>query len=57
MADQLIACAPHFLAPKGRLVIVANRFLNYELNMQPYFEHITRLAETNKFHVLMATNS
>ncbi len=54
MADQLIAEAPEFLSWNGKLVIVANRFLNYDLNMKKYFRHVKRIAETNKFHVIEA---
>lgn len=56
MADGLITAASHFLAPKGQMVIVANRFLNYDRSMQPYFKQVIRLVETNKFHLLMASN-
>jgi 16S rRNA (guanine1207-N2)-methyltransferase len=56
MADGIITCASHFLAPKGQMLIVANRFLNYDRSMQPYFKQVTRLVETNKFHLLMASN-
>jgi 16S rRNA (guanine1207-N2)-methyltransferase len=56
MAGELIARAPEFLAPKGRLIIVANRFLNYDRYMRSYFSRVIRIAETNKFHLLLGTN-
>lgn len=56
MADQLIIKASEYLAPKGRLVLVANRFLNYDKFMRGYFKHVSRIAETNKFHVIEAHN-
>lgn len=56
MADKLIAQAINFLTPKGRLVIVANRFLNYDKTMREHFNHVSRIAETNKFHVIEARN-
>jgi 16S rRNA (guanine1207-N2)-methyltransferase len=56
MADQLITSAPRYLAPSGRLVLVANRFLNYDKFMRDHFRHVSRIAETNKFHVIEAQN-
>jgi len=54
MPDALIAQALNFLAPGGRLVLVANRFLNYDKSMRDFFRHVTRIAQTNKFHVIEA---
>jgi 16S rRNA (guanine1207-N2)-methyltransferase len=54
MSGNLITQAPDFLAPGGRLVIVANRFLNYDKTMQEYFAQVERVAETGKFHVIEA---
>ena len=56
MADQLIATAPKFLSPQGRLVLVANRFLNYDKPMRDYFKSVNRIAETNKYHIIEASN-
>jgi 16S rRNA (guanine1207-N2)-methyltransferase len=56
MADELIIAAPKILAPSGRLMIVANRFLNYDRLMRDHFRKVNRIAETNKFHVIEATN-
>jgi 16S rRNA G1207 methylase RsmC len=54
MADALIAQAADLLAPDGRLLIVANHFLNYDRFMQKHFQQVKKLAETNKFHVIEA---
>jgi len=56
MADQLITRAPDFLEPDGRLLIVANRFLNYDKFMREHFKHVSRIAETSKYHVIEAHN-
>ena len=56
MADDLIRQAPSLLMDGGRLLIVANRFLNYDKPMREYFEQVNKLAETNKFHVIEAYN-
>ena len=57
MADQLIQTAPNFLASDGRLLIVANRFLNYDKLMRDHFTHVARIAENSKFHLIQACNS
>jgi 16S rRNA (guanine1207-N2)-methyltransferase len=54
MAGDLTVKALDFLAPGGRLVIVANRFLNYDKNMRESFGQVERVAETGKFHVIEA---
>ncbi len=56
MADQIITLAPDFLEPDGRLLIVANRFLNYDKFMREHFKHVSRITETSKFHVIEAHN-
>jgi 16S rRNA (guanine1207-N2)-methyltransferase len=56
MADQLIAQAPQYLTSNGRLLIVANRFLNYQKFMRAHFTHIVNVAETSKFQVIEAHN-
>ncbi len=56
MADSLIIQAPKWLKPNGRLIIVANRFLNYDKFMRLHFKHVLRIAETNRFHVIEAQN-
>ena len=57
MADRLINQAPGFLAPGGRLLLVANRFLNYHKFMHDHFERVSRIAETPKFHLIQAYNT
>jgi 16S rRNA (guanine1207-N2)-methyltransferase len=54
MADKLIADAPGFLTSSGRLLIVANRFLNYDKTMRDTFKRVKRIAETGKFHLIEA---
>jgi 16S rRNA (guanine1207-N2)-methyltransferase len=54
MGNQLIANASNYLTQNGRLVLVANRFLNYDKMMQVHFSKVERIAETNKFHVIEA---
>ncbi len=54
MAGELIATAPQFLSPGGRLVLVANRFLPYDKLMQKHFNFVHKLAETGKFHLIEA---
>lgn len=56
MADQLIKQAPSILSANGRLIIVANRFLNYDKFMSKHFNRVDRIAETKKFHVLVGAN-
>jgi len=56
MADKLISSAPKFLAREGRLLLVANRFLNYDKALQEHFTDVCRIAETKKFHVIEACN-
>lgn len=52
MADRLIAAAPELLTKRGRLVLVANRFLAYHKEMGRAFRRVTRLAETPSYHVI-----
>ena len=54
-AHALIDRAPHFLAPGGRLVLVANAFLPYDGRMRPLFKQVERLADTGRYQVLAAT--
>lgn len=54
MADALIAQARPLLAPNGRLLLVANRFLAYDKKMLQYYKNVTRLVDTPQFHVLEA---
>jgi len=56
MADDLITRAPEILVPNGRLLMVANRFLNYDRQLQKYFANVRRKVVNNKYHVLEAMN-
>ena len=56
MSESLISSAPDRLTKHGRLVIVANRFLNYDKTMQNKFAQVTTIAENSKFHIIEAHN-
>jgi 16S rRNA (guanine1207-N2)-methyltransferase len=56
MADQLIRQAPQHLTSRGHLLIVANRFLNYQKVMSTHFANVTPIATTSKFQVIAAYN-
>jgi 16S rRNA (guanine1207-N2)-methyltransferase len=47
--------APRVLKPGGKLVLVANRFLRYNLQLQSSFGNADILAQNNRFHVLSGT--
>ncbi len=55
VAHALIDRAPDFLAPGGKLVVVANRFIRYDQRMRARYKEVTCLAETGRYHVLAAT--
>lgn len=42
------------LESRGRLVIVANRFLRYDSVMREVFGAVTTIAQTSRYHLLMA---
>jgi len=42
------------LEPDGQLLLVANKFIRYDLEMAPLFRHIERLAENNRYQLLSA---
>ena len=54
MAAEIIARAPEFLASRGRLVLVANRFLPYDRLMRKHFPRVHKLTETTRYHVIEA---
>lgn len=54
MADQIITKLPSLLKPGGRLLLVANRFLNYDSSLRLISKQVTKLAEDNYFHVIEA---
>ena len=56
MAYNIITQASNILATDGALIIVANRFLNYDRLMKGYFRFVTRLTETSQYHIIQAKN-
>ena len=54
VAEALIDEAYGVLEPRGRLVLVASRFLPYEQAMAARFEAVETLAETPQYRVLAA---
>lgn len=50
---QMIAQAPDYLKPGGRLVIVANAFLPYETFMQQHLVEVHALAQNSRYKVLV----
>lgn len=51
-AQAFISQAYHLLEPQGHLIVVANRFIRYEREMQAIFGNARILAATGKFHLL-----
>lgn len=54
MAEAFIQQSREALAPGGRLVLVANRFIRYERLLAAHFSQVQMLAETRSYHVLAA---
>ena len=54
MVQALIAESYDMLAPRGRLVLVANRFLPYDRSMERVFGLVETLAQNARYHVLSA---
>ncbi len=52
MADHIISRSPTLLKPGGRLLIVANRFLNYDKSLQSVFDQVVKLEENSHYHVI-----
>jgi 16S rRNA (guanine1207-N2)-methyltransferase len=55
-ALAFIAGARALLAPRGRLIVVANAFIRYERAMQELYGQVETLAENRRYHVLQATD-
>jgi 16S rRNA (guanine1207-N2)-methyltransferase len=55
VTHAFIEQAPRVLKPGGKLVLVANRFLRYNLQLQSSFGNVDFLAQNNRFHVLSST--
>lgn len=53
-AGAFIAGARELLAPRGRLVLVANAFIRYERAMQETFGSVETIAENDRYHVLQS---
>ncbi len=51
LAEGLVQEAARVLAPRGRLIIVANRFLRYEQVMSAVLANVRCLANDNRYHV------
>jgi len=51
LAETLVSEAAGLLAPGGRVVIVANRFLRYERALEAYLDQVRSLARDNRYHV------
>ena len=52
MADQIIRESTSLLKSGGRVLLVANRFLNYDKSMQPHFKSVSTIAKNNHYHVI-----
>ncbi|MEM7538005.1 MAG: methyltransferase [Chloroflexota bacterium] len=52
MPDAMIQQAPSVLASQGRLLLVANRFLNYDKQMRKVFSSVEIVASTRSYHVI-----
>lgn len=52
MAHAFITQARAHLAPGGRLVLVANRFLPYERELKPHFARVASFAESGSYKLL-----
>jgi 16S rRNA (guanine1207-N2)-methyltransferase len=54
IAQQFIASAPRALAPGGRFLLVANRFLAYERDLREAFGDVREVAGDGRYKVLLA---
>lgn len=57
VARGFITDTYNLLAPGGRLVLVANRFLPYQAAMRAHYGHVETLAVARGYHVLSALKS
>jgi len=57
VAEAFIHQAYEALKPRGRLVVVANRFLPYDRLMDRVFGSVVTLARTGRYHVLRSNKS
>ena len=54
IAERFIREAAQVLRPRGRLYIVANRFLKYEPTLQAHFKEVKEVGGNTRFKVLRA---
>jgi 16S rRNA (guanine1207-N2)-methyltransferase len=54
VTQAFIQQAWQVLEPGGQLLLVANKFIRYDLEMTPLFKHVERMAETNRYQLLSA---
>ena len=52
MADQIIHESTSLLKSNGRVLIVANRFLNYDKSMHSCFKSVSTIVKNNHYHVI-----
>jgi len=55
IAERFIHEAASILRPRGRLYLVANRFLKYEPTLQAHFKTVAEVGGNTRFKVLRAT--
>lgn len=55
VAQSFIEGARSVLAPGGKFVLVANRFIRYDRTLRRLFTRVESLAETSRYHVLQAS--
>lgn len=54
VAHALIRLAGRVLAPDGKLVLVANRFIRYDQHLRAHFRQVGKLGESSRYQVLEA---
>ena len=54
ITESFIRGAPRHLARSGRLVLVANAFIDYFKHLRPSFRSVTTLAENSRYRVIQA---
>ena len=55
MAHAFIEQARSVLTPRGRFVLVANKFIRYDAFARNRFRHVDHIAENGRYQVLVAT--
>ena len=54
MARALIENTKYILAPGGKILLVANKFLRYDQNMKEIFGNAEVLYQSNRYHLIMS---